>query len=51
MIYTDNNYYFLAYTDGKFKHFSVDHMDSTEAMVTMIADVKIASLERKGAEA
>lgn len=51
MIYTDDNYYLLAYTDGKFKHFRVDHMDNTEAMVTMIADVEIASLEREGAEA
>lgn len=51
MIYTDDNYYLLAYTDGKFKHFRVDHMDSTEAMVTMIADVEIASLEKEGTEA
>jgi predicted DNA-binding transcriptional regulator YafY len=51
MVYNDDNYYLLAYVDGKFKHFRVDHMDNTEAMVTMIADVEIASLEREGAEA
>jgi len=50
MIYTDDNYYLLAYEEGKFKHFRVDRMDNTEAMVTIIADVEIASLERQGAE-
>ena len=50
MIYTDDNYYLLAYTDGKFKHFRVDRMDKAEAMITEIAEVEVASLAREGAE-
>ncbi len=51
MIYTDDNYYLLAYTEGKFKHFRVDRMDKAEAMITEIAEVEVASLAREGAEA
>lgn len=51
MIYTDDNYYLLAYTEGKFKHFRVDRMDKAEAMITEIAEVEVASLTREGAEA
>ena len=50
MIYTDDNYYLLAYTEGKFKHFRVDRMDKAEAMITEIAEVEVASLAREGAE-
>ena len=50
MIYTDDNYYLLAYTEGKFKHFRVDRMDKAEAMITEIAEVEVASLPREGAE-
>ena len=50
MIYTDDNYYLLAYTEGKFKHFRVDRMDKTEAMITEIAEAEVASLAREGAE-
>lgn len=38
MIYNDDNYYLLAYVDGKFKHFRVDKMD----------DVKITTIKREG---
>ena len=50
MIYTDDNYYLLAYTEGKFKHFRVDRMDKAEAMITEIAEVEVASIAREGAE-
>ena len=50
MIYTDDNYYLLAYTEGKFKHFRVDRMDKAEAMITEIAEVEVASLAREGAD-
>ena len=32
MIYTDDNYYLLAYHEGKFKHFRVDRMESVETI-------------------
>ncbi len=51
MIYTDDNYYLLAYTAGKFKHFRVDRMDNTTAMTVVVNDTEVASLEREGAEA
>lgn len=38
MIYTDDNYYLLAYHDGKLKHFRVERMD----------DVKLHTVEQNG---
>lgn len=38
MIYTDDNYYLLAYHDGKLKHFRVERMD----------DVKLHTIEQNG---
>lgn len=38
MIYTDDNYYLLAYHDGKIKHFRVERMD----------DVKLHTVEQNG---
>ena len=40
MIYVDDNYYLLAYQDGKFKHFRVDKME----------DVQISILDRDAAD-
>lgn len=40
MVYTDDNYYLLAYHDGKMKHFRVDRME----------DVKIVTIEQNGLE-
>ena len=38
MVYNDDNYYLLAYVDGKFKHFRVDKMD----------DVRVTTIKREG---
>ena len=51
MIYTDDNYYLLAYTDGQFKHFRVDKMDNVQAFIVEDGDVEIVTLEREGREA
>lgn len=40
MVYNDDNYYLLAFTDGKFKHFRVDKMDA----------VKITTIKREGVD-
>ncbi len=52
MIYTDDNYYLLAYTEGKFKHFRVDRMDNTEAMIVEDKElgIEVAAFTREGAE-
>ena len=47
MIYTDDNYYLLAYEGGKFKHFRVDKMEDVQELTTQIGVV----IEREGAEA
>jgi len=51
MIYTDDNYYLLAYIDGQFKHFRVDKMDNVQAFILGEGDVEIVTLEREGREA
>ena len=50
MIYTDDNYYLLAYIDGDFKHFRVDKMDNVEAFILEGGDSEIVTLEREGKE-
>ena len=52
MIYTDDNYYLLAYEKGKFKHFRVDKMDKVEAFIleSKELDAEIVTLEREGKE-
>ena len=44
MIYTDDNYYLLAYEGGKFKHFRVDKMEDVQELTTQIGVV----IEREG---
>ena len=51
MIYTDDNYYLLAYIDGDFKHFRVDKMDNVQAFILEEGDSEIVTLEREGREA
>ena len=53
MIYTDDNYYLLAYIDGDFKHFRVDKMDNVQAFILEDKDLgtDIVTLEREGKEA
>lgn len=51
MIYTDDNYYLLAYIDGKFKHFRVDKMDNVQAFILEDDNAEIVTLEREGKEA
>lgn len=53
MIYTDDNYYLLAYIDGQFKHFRVDKMDNVQAFILEDRDLgaDIVTLEREGREA
>ncbi len=50
MIYTDDNYYLLAYIDGDFKHFRVDKMDNVQAFILEDKDLDadIVTLEREG---
>ena len=48
MIYTDDNYYLLAYIDGDFKHFRVDKMDNVQAFILEDGDVEVVTLEREG---
>jgi len=48
MIYTDDNYYLLAYIDGKFKHFRVDKMDNVQAFILEGENADIVTLEREG---
>ena len=51
MIYTDDNYYLLAYTKGKFKHFRVDKMDNVQAFIVEEGEAEVVTLEREGKEA
>ena len=44
MIYTDDNYYLLAYEGRKFKHFRVDKMEDVQELTTQIGVV----IEREG---
>jgi len=48
MIYTDDNYYLLAYTEGEFKHFRVDKMDNIQAFILEGENADIVTLEREG---
>jgi len=52
MIYTDDNYYLLAYIDGEFKHFRVDKMDNVQAFIVEGNELgtDIVTLEREGKE-
>lgn len=52
MIYTDDNYYLLAYTEGKFKHFRVDKMDKVQAFIVEDRNlgINLVTLEREGRE-
>ena len=50
MIYTDDNYYLLAYTKGKFKHFRVDKMDNVQAFILEEGETELVTLEREGKE-
>ena len=52
MIYTDDNYYLLAYIDGDCKHFRVDKMDNVQAFILEDKDLgtDIVTLEREGKE-
>ena len=50
MIYTDDNYYLLAYTKGKFKHFRVDKMDNVQAFIVEEGEAEVVTLEREGKE-
>jgi len=50
MIYTDDNYYLLAFEDGRFKHFRVDKMEGTAAQIAGAAGTEYAVIEREGEE-
>lgn len=49
MIYTDDNYYLLAYHDGKMKHFRVDRMEDVELRTVEQNGLKVI-VPREGKE-
>jgi len=49
MIYTDDNYYLLAFQGGKFKHFRVDKMEEVQTLTAEVGTTKIV-ITREGAE-
>ena len=49
MIYTDDNYYLLAYHDGKMKHFRVDRMEDVELRTVEQNGLKVI-VSREGKE-
>ena len=49
MIYTDDNYYLLAYHDGKMKHFRVDRMEDVELRTVEQNGLKVV-VPREGKE-
>ena len=49
MVYTDENYYLLAYHDGKLKHFRVDRMEDVRIVTAEQGEVKVI-VPREGRE-